>query len=418
MNNRDQNWRVAEIQGLYGPFIFTERLLQKIWLRGEFDPARAATEDGRPLRVVQAGRWNLLGGPDFRNARLRVGDGILAGDIEMHLHAGDWAAHAHAADRAYDHVVLHVVLFPPAPGEQARRADGSAIPTLVLLPLLLHDLEEYAAEDAMETLTSRADWRAAEELARLPAAEARSVLLVHAEGRWRQKVYFARRRVDRLGWSEACHHTALEILGYRFNRAPMLKVAARVPLAAWSAGLADIEALFAVEQARWNLQGVRPANSPRVRLRQYADWTRLQPGWPDQLTKLAGEFPGLPVEEKTSQTVGWRKRLNLPKLRALVARAITSGSVNGTRLDNLICDGFLPLLSARTEHNHSGVWFHWYAGDLPPRLKTALRSLGVFDRRAQPACHGFAQGLLGWMLARESGPAVAVEPEPSVAAEV
>ena len=27
----------------------------------------------------------------------------------------------------------------------------------------------------------------------------------------------------------------------------------------------------------------------------------------------------------------------------------------------------------------------------------------VFDGRAQPACHGLAQGLLGWMLARESG---------------
>ena len=144
----------------------------------------------------------------------------------------------------------------------------------------------------------------------------------------------------------------------------------------------------------------------------------LQPGWPDQLAKLAGEVPCLAVEEKTSQTAGWRKRLNLPKLRALVARAITSESVNGTRLDNLICDGFLPLLSARTEHNHSGVWFHWYAGDLPPRLKAALCSLGVFDRRAQPACHGFAQGLLGWMLARESGPAAAVELEPSAAAEV
>lgn len=412
------NWTVAEIQGLYGPFIFTERLLQKIWLRGEFDLNRAVTEDGRPLRVVHAGRWNLLGGPDFRNARVRLGEQNLSGDVELHLHAGDWAAHAHAADRAYDHVVLHVVLFAPAPGEQARREDGSPIPTLVLLPLLLHDLEEYAAEDAIETLTSRADWRATEELAQLPTAEARSVLLVHAEGRWRQKVYFARRRVARLGWTDACHHTALEILGYRFNRAPMLKVAARVPLAVWTAGLADIGALFTAETAVWNLQGVRPANHPRVRLGQYAAWTRAQPGWPEQLEKLAGEFPVVPVGEKTSCTADWRKRLDLPRLRTLVAQSIMSGAVNGTRLDNLICDGFLPLLSARTERNHSGVWFHWYAGDLPPRLKSALRALGVIDRRAQPACHGFAQGLLGWMLARESAVSSATPAEAPVVAGV
>jgi serine/threonine protein phosphatase PrpC len=31
-----------------------------------------------------------------------------------------------------------------------------------------------------------------------------------------------------------------------------------------------------------------------------------------------------------------------------------------------------------------------------------LKSLAVFDGHAQPACHGLAQGLLGWMLAREA----------------
>ena len=60
-----QDWKVAEIQGLYGPFTFSERLLQKIWLRGEYDAAHAAAEDGRPLRVLHPGRWNLLGGRIF-----------------------------------------------------------------------------------------------------------------------------------------------------------------------------------------------------------------------------------------------------------------------------------------------------------------------------------------------------------------
>ena len=402
-----ERWSVAEIQGLYGPFVFSERLLQKIWLRGEFDAGRAVVEDGRPLRVLQAGRWNLLGGPDFRHARLRLGEQPLTGDVELHLHAGDWAVHAHAADPAYADVVLHVVLFPPAPGEQARRAGGEAIPTLVLLPLLLHDLEEYAAEDAIETLTNRADWRAAEELAHLPAAEARAVLRMHAEGRWRQKVHFARRRIERLGWAGACHQAALEILGYRFNRVPMLKIAVRMPLATWGAGPVDLDALIADPAVHWNLQGVRPANHPQVRLRQYAAWAGAQPGWPERLTRLAGLFPAGPVEEKASPTVVWRRQAELPRLRALVARDIMGDAVHGTRLDNLICDGFLPLWCAHTGRNYSGVWFHWYAGDLPPRLQAALRTLGVFDRRTQPACHGFAQGLLGWLLARESAPAEA-----------
>ena len=154
---------VAEIQGLYGPFTVTERLMQKIWLRGEFDATQAIAEDGRSLQILHPGRWNLLGGPDFLDARIRLGCVELEGDVELHLYAEDWGAHAHAADGAYDRVVLHVVMFPPPIGGQARRADGSLIPTLVLLPLLLHDLEEYAAEDGVERLASRADWRATEE---------------------------------------------------------------------------------------------------------------------------------------------------------------------------------------------------------------------------------------------------------------
>ncbi len=398
-----QDWKVAEIQGLYGPFTFTERLLQKIWLRGEYDAGRALAEDGRPLRVLHPGRWNLLGGPDFLNARLRLGDQELTGDVELHLQAGDWTAHAHAADRAYDHVVLHVVLFPPAPDERARGADGSPIPTLVLLPLLLHDLEEYAAEDAVETLASRTDWRATEELARLPAAEVRTVLLAQAEQRWQQKVRFARRRVERLGWAEACHHAALEILGYRFNRAPMLKVAVRAPLTMWAGSAVDAGALFAAEASAWSLQGVRPANHPRVRLGQYATWTRAQPGWPEQLVKLAAGFPALPGGSNAWPTTIVRRRLGLPALRARLAREIAAGAVGGTRLDNLVCDGFLPLLAAHMERSLFPLWFHWFAGDLPPRLITVLKSLGVFNGRAQPACHGFAQGLLGWMLAQEAG---------------
>ncbi len=38
---------VAELQGLYGAYAFPEKLLQKIWLQGEFNRAAAVTVDGR-----------------------------------------------------------------------------------------------------------------------------------------------------------------------------------------------------------------------------------------------------------------------------------------------------------------------------------------------------------------------------------
>jgi hypothetical protein len=273
----------------------------------------------------------------------------------------------------------------------------------VLLPLLLHDLEEYAAEDAVETLARRTDWRAAEELSRLPVAEARAALRAQAEERWRQKARFARRRVERLGWTEACHHTVLEILGYRFNRTPMLKIAVRASLTEWAEGRADVGLLFEAEAGSWSLQGVRPANHPCRRLGQYAAWSRARPDWPDRLVKLAEGFPTFAGEDDGQPTAIVRRRIKLSVLRARLAREIATDAVGGTRFDNLVCDGFLPLLAAKAERNLFPLWFHWLAGDLPPRLGLILRSLAISDGRGQPACHGVAQGLLGWMLAREAG---------------
>ncbi|MEO5957883.1 MAG: DUF2851 family protein, partial [Opitutaceae bacterium] len=320
---------VAEIQGLYGAFSFPEKLLQKIWMRGEFDRAAARTTDGRRLRIVSAGKWNLLGGPDFRGARLAFDDGAeMTGDVEVHLRAGDWESHGHASDPEYDGVMLHVVLFPPERSRVTRGGGGREIPTLALLPLLHHDLEEYAAEEAVELLANRPLARVTEELAALSPAELQRTLRQHADRRWRQKVHFARLRLQRLGWTAACHHAALEILGFRFNRAPMLRLAGHAPLEMWACGDADAERLFSAEAGSWSLQGVRPANHPRTRLRQYALWTRARPDWPERLNSFASNLPEIGVAGSTG---AMRRAYGLTKLRARIAAEICGDAVGGTR---------------------------------------------------------------------------------------
>lgn len=405
---------VAEIQGLYGPFSFPEKLFQKIWLRGDYDGAGAMTTDGRRLTVRHAGKWNLLGGPDFRGARLRFGDGPeITSDVELHLRASDWVAHAHANDRAYDGVGLHVVLFPPEAGHVTRGAGGKEIPVLVLLPLLHHDLEEFAAEEAIESLAGRTMARIPDELAGLNEAELAGLLGAHATARWRQKVHYARLRVTRLGWDAACHHAALEILGYRFNRAPMLQVAARWPLEEWARGAAAADLIFAELGETWSLQGVRPANHPRTRLRQYAAWTRARPDWPARLAAFSGQLapPSAPPESSASALAAGtreaRRSLKFTARRARFASELCADALGGTRLDNLVCDGFLPLLAAHAVHagrddGLEGLWHHWFTGDLPPLVLRGLRELGVFAAPARPAHHGAAQGLLGWLIERET----------------
>lgn len=394
---------VAELQGLYGAFTFPEKLLQKIWLRGDFERAGAVTCQGQRVRIVHPGKWNLLGGPDFAAARLRFDDGPeITGDVELHLRAEDWDAHGHASDPAYDRVVLHVVLFPPSDRQKITRGGaGRDIPVLALLPRLHRALEEYAADEAVEVLANRAVAQLPDELGTLPAAELGQLLRRHAAARWRQKAYFAGLRVERLGWEPACHHTALEILGYRFNRPPMLRVAGAWPLEKWTGGHVSVDDIFESEREGWSVQGVRPANQPRARLRQYAQWNRERPDWPARLVGLSEEFDRLAAgpEDATREV---RRRLGFTALRERVGREICAESVNGTRLDNLVCDGLLPLLAVRTGRSFDAAWHHWFAGDLPAMLVSGLRQLGFFDGRAQPVCHGAAQGLLGWLLEREA----------------
>jgi len=393
----DTSLRVEEMQGLYGPFTFSEKLLQQIWARGDFDHSNLTANDGRRLQVVQPGRWNLLGGPDFKDARLKFDDGpVITGDVELHLCADDWAAHGHAADPAYDNVRLHVVLFPAGAEQATAGGQGRSVPTVVLLPCLHHGLEEYAAEAAIEGLAGRPLNRLMELLRQLPTAELVAELHACAEARWRQKVHFARLRIGRLGWDDACHHAALEILGYRFNRASMLRVAAQFPLPAWAGGEVDLDQIHASEAGRWSMQGVRPANHPKTRLRQYGAWIAATSDWPAQLAASVTTLPTLPMVAPTGEV---RRKHWLGALRTAWASQLCAGAVGGTRLDNLVCDGWLPMLSARTGKDLAGLWHHWFPGDQPPVMIKALRELGLFDGRSNPACQGAMQGLMGRWLA-------------------
>jgi hypothetical protein len=392
------SFQVEEMQGLYGPFTIAERVVQKIWLRRDFDAAAARLLDGRSLEIHRAGNWNLLAGPDFRGARLSIDGREVTGDVEVHFHASDWRAHGHDVDPAYDGVVLHVVMFAPSDAQAVARSHrGEPLPTLVLLPLLNRGLEEYASDDALENLTARDTAEKLAGLSVLPPAELRTRLLHRALGRWEQKVRYARLRLHKLGWVAAAHHTAMEILGYRHNRAAMLAVAGRHPLAEWGRAI-DPDGAYGENQDAWQTQGVRPANHPRRRLHQYAAWVAKAPDWPQRTSALMKTV----VMDAPPPGSPGRKQLKLGDLREKIISDITGGVVGGTRLDNLVCDGLLPLVTAETGRDLFPVWFHWFVGDVPQEVRRGLGTLGLSGAGVGPQCHGWAQGLLGWMLDREA----------------
>jgi hypothetical protein len=88
-----------------------EQFLAYLWKYRYFSPD-LKTESGDPLTILHPGDQNSDSGPDFFNARLRIGSTTWAGNVEIHVNASDWYRHGHHTDPAYDRVILHVVYEP------------------------------------------------------------------------------------------------------------------------------------------------------------------------------------------------------------------------------------------------------------------------------------------------------------------
>ncbi len=87
----------------------SERDIQLYWLCTVERGSTLSLTDGRRVEILSPGILNRDAGPDFSNARIRIGGEVWAGNVEMHVRATDWYRHGHENDPAYSNVVLHVV---------------------------------------------------------------------------------------------------------------------------------------------------------------------------------------------------------------------------------------------------------------------------------------------------------------------
>jgi hypothetical protein len=86
----------------------SESLLTRIWEQQCFRTECLHTIDGCAVQIICRGQRNFDNGPDFRQALIRIGEQVHAGDVELHLNITDWHAHGHDRDPAYNHTILHV----------------------------------------------------------------------------------------------------------------------------------------------------------------------------------------------------------------------------------------------------------------------------------------------------------------------
>ena len=102
-----ENLNVGSLFG--GTGNMSERLLQFIWQFQYFNKSELQTTTGEEIQIISQGTYNTNQGPDFNDAKIRIGKTTWAGSVELHILSSDWQKHKHQNDRNYNNVILHVV---------------------------------------------------------------------------------------------------------------------------------------------------------------------------------------------------------------------------------------------------------------------------------------------------------------------
>ena len=211
----------------------SEKQLARLWERRAVRHRAFHSETGVRVQVLYPGRPGVTAGPDFRDALLMVeGQGLVQGDVEVHLRQRDWQAHGHHRDPNYNGVALHVALES---GGEPSRTDSGGAPPVVNLTALLTDAP--AGDDDGEDARARL-WQILEQHGyRRPERAEEMAALLNRAGDERFLSHSARFQMlmsaqpsEQTLWESIC-----EALGYRHNRHPFLMLATVAPIAALTA---------------------------------------------------------------------------------------------------------------------------------------------------------------------------------------
>lgn len=105
----------------------TEDFLYYVWQFRQYETP-VYTVEGEEITVISPGTRNVDSGPDFFNCKLKIGETIWAGNVEIHVNATDWFKHKHQYDDLFATIILHVVYDNDLP----ESVETGSVPVLVL----------------------------------------------------------------------------------------------------------------------------------------------------------------------------------------------------------------------------------------------------------------------------------------------
>ena len=205
--------------------IIKEDLLYYLWKTKSFDMLDLMTEDGHPIEIIEFGNQNYDAGPDFSNGKVKIGDTIWAGNIEMHVYSSDWERHNHDLDKAYDNVILHVVYEHD---REVHTTTEQFIPCLEMKKRIPQRIKQNYAK-----LISNNSWIPCE--SQLPSVAEHTVTFwlqrLVAE-RLESKTKYLKTILDQTNtdWEETLYICLMRYMGARVNMEPFESLAKNLPL--------------------------------------------------------------------------------------------------------------------------------------------------------------------------------------------
>lgn len=275
-----------------------ESILHYVWQNRLYVTDGLVTDKQERVEVIDPGRYNTDAGPDFFNAKIKIGSTLWAGNVEIHVQSSDWKKHNHQLDKAYDSVILHVV---GCVDESTFRTDGTEIPQLQIV-CSPHLVSEY------EHLMQNSLWvPCADKIGEVPSLFIRAWKEALLTERLEQKLHLVEYllSVTQNHWEEAFYVTLARSFGFGTNSQAFEQLALSLPLTVLAkhkdqlfqleallfgqSGLLDkAEGIYAGELLReyeflkvkydlrpisatqWKLLRLRPDNFPTLRIAQFA----------------------------------------------------------------------------------------------------------------------------------------------------
>jgi hypothetical protein len=278
----------------------SEDFLHYLWKFNLFN-SELVTTNGEPIQILKSGEHNKNSGPDFFNAKVKIGNTTWAGNVEIHLKSSDWNHHGHQKDKAYQNIILHAVHDADA---QNSDLNGNEIPTVQLKNKFSSGLwNQY------ETLVNSKQW--------IPCANMIETVDKFTINTWLERMVIERLeqkiivvetllKQNQNNWEETFYQSLARNFGFKLNAAPFELLAKSLPskyLAKHKNNLLQIEAMLfgqaglleekfkdqypnelkreynflknkfglkPIEKHLWKFAKTRPVNFPTLRIAQFA----------------------------------------------------------------------------------------------------------------------------------------------------